>query len=1309
MKRIVSIITLLLLLASAHAQTTADGTVIYATTDGFDVMQPEVTAYVGEYATRGEWMMEEVDGLYRYYLLFRVRTDDAAALDGSPIVFHSWKDGIEYIIDNVSCSYMNHSECKVIHSLTYRDAETSYGTLTSPVLIVFEQPVFNISNEMCEVHIDEQRLVSTQISIEGSIPVMTEEWFEIDDPNVACISRDAQGNLCVRGVGEGMTLITVFNPYTGEPFGMFPVNVSAEYVPLENMSANPLQPFPESIVETQRMVLSNDYLLFEPAYATNREVVWTASDESLVQLTPSPGGGSVTYLMALAPGTVTLTATSVEDPNLSVEFTLEVLPWIYVSGFDLKDGGVVLRDEKIAIDQLVKVVPENAMNDSYYYEVIPPSKDIWEDDLIDGVNYTFSWDENKGRILQFGYPFRGDAYVRVYAAENQEICDTLHFFVRIPVNNVNSGIWYNRNLSEDPVQVENGGSLCFCYFEYQDNFDPQDATNKAVTWESLTPDIVTVEYSERGDVTFYGHKVGVGTVRIRSVDNPEAYDDNEIEVVPMCYHSFVGVKGTQAVTTDVWYRLSDWYTATPETADPSDFSFIISANFADYDDFDLREILSDPSSILEPMDSQGWVLDRDENGEWIIKFDEFMVSFMQSDEFDITFYSLHYHDVRATVHLKISVPVSSIDFSSDPHSQLPVGVTRFLPSGENYVNYDKYDIEGIGLGSPVIEPYEALDKRLKWESSNPEVAAIGYDEVRGLPTLVTLSEGHTTLTVSSVISPSVKEQFNIEVVNVTFSVPEHEIHMVKMASLSDFEYTITPEDFYFGGKYAGILYEADNPEVLEYHPDFEGYLLAINVGKSKVRIWTRFFPELCDSIDVYVDPDLESFALEAETNTIMKGESLDVKISPVPAEAQIDISRMWFNQSSYTAPKNHKYVDVEFEEFNNYVVAHISSDVPGSHRVTFGYYDAEHQGDLFGVPFDITVISVFSLDEGWHWISTPSMKAPIEKENFAEVWGESVQRIVSQSAVALKDPKYYFFGGLETIEPNSFYKLYNESGTVKVSYPGVEYPQDAIWAHLDAGWNWVAYPYQFEHSPGTLRVVKAWDYLPDGSIVQSQDGTFFIVSVDGEGKRTTSGTLTRFRPGDGYMISSSMESDVYWPTEGSMIESPGHRRFSDDDYAESAPVRRALAPGTPFRYDYHRWPNVMSIVADIEGLSDDAIIGAFVDDECRGVGEKVDGRFFIGVSGEGDEVVEFRAWDATLSQWYSLDRALPFTSAMGTLAVPVLFHASETTGIESTTDERQSTRDDVYDLQGRKLEPCSDGASLASGIYIIGGRKVLKK
>jgi len=52
-------------------------------------------------------------------------------------------------------------------------------------------------------------------------------------------------------------------------------------------------------------------------------------------------------------------------------------------------------------------------------------------------------------------------------------------------------------------------------------------------------------------------------------------------------------------------------------------------------------------------------------------------------------------------------------------------------------------------------------------------------------------------------------------------------------------------------------------------------------------------------------------------------------------------------------------------------------------------------------------------------------------------------------------------------------------------------------------------------------------------------------------------------------------------------------------------------------------------------------------------------------------------------------------------------YSNDATGVEDLSREQQkaSGSDDVYDLQGRKVE----GGKLHKGIYIISGRKVLKR
>lgn len=136
----------------------------------------------------------------------------------------------------------------------------------------------------------------------------------------------------------------------------------------------------------------------------------------------------------------------------------------------------------------------------------------------------------------------------------------------------------------------------------------------------------------------------------------------------------------------------------------------------------------------------------------------------------------------------------------------------------------------------------------------------------------------------------------------------------------------------------------------------------------------------------------------------------------------------------------------------------------------------------------------------------------------------------------------------------------------------------------------------------------------------------------------------------------------------------------------------------------------MAIVAEIENLEnpEDYTIGAFVGDECRGMGKVVkDGKMMINVAGQSGEIVSFRLHNENTGEFIPLETEVHYSQRLGSLKSPKIMTAPKLSGIsEITTDDNDE--ESYYDLSGRKVE-----GNISTGIYIVktvkNGQVIVKK
>jgi hypothetical protein len=139
-------------------------------------------------------------------------------------------------------------------------------------------------------------------------------------------------------------------------------------------------------------------------------------------------------------------------------------------------------------------------------------------------------------------------------------------------------------------------------------------------------------------------------------------------------------------------------------------------------------------------------------------------------------------------------------------------------------------------------------------------------------------------------------------------------------------------------------------------------------------------------------------------------------------------------------------------------------------------------------------------------------------------------------------------------------------------------------------------------------------------------------------------------------------------------------------------------------YNAHAFADNMTIVAAIDGVDfpEDCKVGAFVNGECRGKGEYVDGRYFITVHGTAGESVSFVLYDEQTQTYWTVLGSLSFSDKAGSVKTPLRLKTGDQTTqiVISQAEFKQETP--VFDLLGRRVvEP-------VKGMYFINGEKIIK-
>ncbi len=319
------------------------------------------------------------------------------------------------------------------------------------------------------------------------------------------------------------------------------------------------------------------------------------------------------------------------------------------------------------------------------------------------------------------------------------------------------------------------------------------------------------------------------------------------------------------------------------------------------------------------------------------------------------------------------------------------------------------------------------------------------------------------------------------------------------------------------------------------------------------------------------------------------------------------------------------------------------------------YYVAASNGACFSDPSQAFRIQLtdsigleLELEKGWNWISH-NLYNDVAVDQLDEAL-----RILSQGEETYNDETYGFVGDLKALRPVEGYKLQMaEDGDLQLS--GRLNKVEPRPVRLSKGWNWIGYvPVEEE----ALSVALSKLTPEENDVVKTLDE--FAMYSGGK----WNGPLVSMKPGVGYM---------YYSQTGKQFTYPLTCAYPVTDYSK---MRQSLdTSATPWRYDKHAFCDNQTMVAELyadnaKAMEGIYVVGAFVDDECRGVGTYIDGLLYITIHGmiSGQETVSFKAYELTTDQELPVRETLRFDGRQtGSVTKPYQLHVSTTTEIDNIT------------------------------------------
>ena len=415
-------------------------------------------------------------------------------------------------------------------------------------------------------------------------------------------------------------------------------------------------------------------------------------------------------------------------------------------------------------------------------------------------------------------------------------------------------------------------------------------------------------------------------------------------------------------------------------------------------------------------------------------------------------------------------------------------------------------------------------------------------------------------------------------------------------------------------------------------------------------------------------------------------ESIELTLMTPGQGAITDITGDGFDASLITFEGQGDYADISLDEKNNIIVV--------GKKLGDGEFEVNYNGKSMGVT-SFKVGAEIKLESGWNWMSnytesSIALKQAGSTDYITEYFTGSnmIKEARSQTDLLYNDTeKYGAFGTIEEFMPNTMYKV-NMAGP-RSFYPESTELTSSVVRIVTKGYTWINYPIVGNHSMEYFNNQAKLEGF-NGCVIMGKDG----FAEYNNGKWVASGNF-KMETGKGYIF--------YMPEAGTLTLNFGE---SYVDEGTPANAKALSSSANVWKYDNSQFADNMAIVAKVNGIeaSSRYSVGAFVGEECRGMGQFVtDDVMFINVAGIAGEKVNFRLYDSEAGCYSDILESMNYTIKRGSLSSPVtLTPESTVTGIMNVESSMQNSTK-AFNLNGQQVN------GNAKGLLIIGGKKVVKK
>ena len=276
------------------------------------------------------------------------------------------------------------------------------------------------------------------------------------------------------------------------------------------------------------------------------------------------------------------------------------------------------------------------------------------------------------------------------------------------------------------------------------------------------------------------------------------------------------------------------------------------------------------------------------------------------------------------------------------------------------------------------------------------------------------------------------------------------------------------------------------------------------------------------------------------------------------------------------------------------------------------------------------ILSSGSYPEGWTWLSMNTYQEDMSINTLLSTFSPNAGDLIkSQTQFSqYSSVSNLWVGGLDTLDNQSTYllKLDGADTLTRIGYP-VDVELDTI--TINEGWNWVGYTPQESYAINEA-LISLDTIAITGNLIKSQFGYAQFLENYG-----WYGSMDYMDPGEGYLINTANDGVLLYP-----FNIPGSVQSIEE------PIIRELADNAPdWEVDPYQYSGSMNIageliVLDLPSTNPLDMVGAFINDECRGVGypiyiEPLDKHVvFLTIYGNENEIgnIQFHAYSEQIDE-----------------------------------------------------------------------------